>query len=185
MSLKVENSFMHEDNENVKKKYEIYQCNLCKYKTFFGHNLTRHLNTHRENNCSQCGKSFKTSERLKYHENNHKAELDNKKKFTCDECSIVLASFHSLQRHCRNIHSKHYQVQKRGPKVYQCPSCDYKTRKKNNFERHLASPTVHVPPPSRPEDISCPTCDYTTKIKSNFVRHLERCDLKNTLVISF
>ena len=160
--------------DNVDKKYK---CNLCKSAFVKRGTLKRHLTIHRENSCSHCGKSFSNPERLQYHEKIHNGE----KQFTCDQCSMSFATLSRMYRHSKCKHSG--QIRKKQQKVYECSSCDYKTKIKAHFNRHLTTVKPHVPPPIRQEDFSCSACGYITKFKRSLKRHMERCNIKNTLVI--
>jgi hypothetical protein len=59
--------------------------------------------------------------------------------------------------------------------TYTCIECNYKTKKKGNYMRHIKT-KKHLDKKSKYEIYKCPLCNYITNRKNNYVRH------KNTFI---
>jgi hypothetical protein len=65
--------------------------------------------------------------------------------------------------------------------VYECIDCDYKTVRKNNYEKHLLTVLHNKKIQSEYGDnYKCVLCNYTTTYKFNYKRHVLKCDINNT-----
>ena len=65
--------------------------------------------------------------------------------------------------------------------VYECIDCDYKTVRKNNYEKHLLTELHNKKIHSEYGDnYKCVLCNYTTTYKFNYKRHVLNCDINIT-----
>jgi hypothetical protein len=54
--------------------------------------------------------------------------------------------------------------------IFTCIECNYKTKKKGNYMRHLKT-KKHLEKKSKFEVFRCPLCQYVTNRKNNYIRH--------------
>ena len=84
---------------------------------------------------------------------------------TCPECGIVFVNELNLHRHML----VHLQADKTEPEQYFCPSCAFKTPRKQTLNKHIN--TVH----SRDKSsgiLYCDQCEYKTPTKSHLRNHM-------------
>ena len=157
---------------------EKYSCLCCDFSTDLESCLTKHIKrTHQKPvtlQCPHCSYSSKDKDNLnKYINYKHLAVKEK-----CDSCKKEFTTREILERHKRNAH----QVKSGGglvlfnnleaPKVdswYPCNSCDYKSKRKDNTERHKKT---HLKTKPAHE---CSHCGKVFKKGASLKKHLERC----------
>ena len=64
-------------------------------------------------------------------------------------------------------------------KEYECIKCNYKTVRKNNFDKHLTTENhnklFHTEPSNELKIFKCLSCNYVSSYKCNYNRHLLNC----------
>ena len=64
---------------------------------------------------------------------------------------------------------------------FKCIDCNFETKKKTHWERHLQTPKHISRVNNNMEEYSCETCKFYTSIKANYKRHLLTAKhIKNT-----
>lgn len=134
--LKHQHAVHHAENE---KKY---QCHICKKSFVRPQYLEIHQRVHtgeKPVKCSHCEKNFSDSKSLLKHMktvkhlqrvSNQKGEIiEIEKPFLCSKCGVRFYRQQSLLRHVEIIHS--------ATEFLKCSHCDYKSKCKTNFKRHL------------------------------------------------
>ena len=76
--------------------------------------------------CLQCLALFSSEQNLNYHVANDQCEGRSSKH--CFKCSETFPTQDSLERHLATVH---------GGKKYQCNICQYETKRKHDFKRHM------------------------------------------------
>ncbi|KAJ8973678.1 hypothetical protein NQ317_011798 [Molorchus minor] len=155
------------DSSMIFAEIDIYECQICSFKTKNKFSLTKHRLVHKDNSevaVYQCGTcSFQT----KYKNNLTKHLLLHKDN---SEIALYQCEFCEFKTKHKNNLSKHFLVHKDCSEVemFQCELCDYKTKHKNCFTKHLL---VHKDS-SEVETYKCMQCNYTTKYKRYLSKHL-------------
>ena len=117
-------------------------CNVCGKQFKSQKKLSQHSwATHSDENlpCSSCDKTFRTKKHLANHMTDKHTE---KEPVQCDfktndmACTYYSTSKSNLKAHKKRIHEK---VTVLDPHKFACSSCDFKTDKKFNLERHNVS----------------------------------------------
>ena len=63
------------------------------------------------------------------------------------------------------------------PKIFKCKVCNFETRKKDHWERHLQT-RKHISVMNSKKH-SCEACNYYTNSKSDYTKHLQTTKHKN------
>ena len=66
--------------------------------------------------------------------------------------------------------------------TYTCIECNYKTKKKCNYIRHLKTKR-HLKKKMKCEDYICPVCNYSTSRKNNYLRHKNTFHHKDNVLL--
>ncbi|UYV65220.1 hypothetical protein LAZ67_3003627 [Cordylochernes scorpioides] len=114
-----------------------FKCNYCNFKTGRNYDFNRHLLTHKGENLTHFKKDISISE--KPHDESQKSDDDQ-----------------SLYEKYMFIHNDTW--------FYKCNSCDYKSKYKCRFVRHLVIHTCE-------KRFKCKYCDYKTKDISTLNQH--------------
>lgn len=102
-----------------------------------------------------CTKTFLTTKRLKAHMKVH----DDDSKEMCNECGILLTSYHNLEKHIKRVHLK--------LKNYFCDLCDYSATFKHSLSQHIIS---HIDPESR-RKWKCDMCRFVSVSSQSLKAH--------------
>ena len=177
--------------------------------------------------CDECGKGYKSKEGLTWHKEKHQ-EFQC---YVCSDCSKVYQSLNELRKHCFLFsHTlptvegpvledeqrceicfkvyKYYSIkshmkyhEEKSTKLYECIGCDYKTKRRNNFLRHLEAKhnafnidheSIQKHFEELKKDYECPKCKKICKSYEETVDHLQQkkcgednicriCDIKFTM----
>ena len=110
----------------------------------------KHMLAHsgvKNHNCSECGKSFGQSGKLKSHMITHTRE----KVHECSECGD---SF------CLADHLKRHKLTYSGEKPYKCPQCDYACSQAGTLRDHIKTHSLEKPN-------QCKWCNLSSIAKSS------------------
>lgn len=121
---------------------KMYTCEICGYNGQKPSYLARHMLTHtgeRAHECPTCGLRFKTVSTLNSHRQIHDS------RYECETCGFVCKQYKVLQRHML-LH---------GNKDIACPHCHYKTCRREDLRRHIASMHAGKPRRKRYEEQVC------------------------------
>ena len=127
--------------------------------------------------CTHCSYSTKDKSNL----NKHINYVHLLPKEECDSCNKVFNSREVLERHKRNAHQViqsgtgsilfHNLEVPKEDRWYHCNKCDYKSRKKNNTEKHKET---HLGIRKDPVHECC-HCGQSFKQKAKLKKHLAKC----------
>ena len=142
-----------------------FLCPLCVFTSIYKRNIIRHIENalHKEpkHKCILCGFSSSRKEDLYFHEIKEHG-VDNRPKHSCRFCNYSSprpdhVARHEIQNHSQATNRPDFQCKscafsspdrpalvehiKEHHKVHTCLICGYKTSKKGNYNRHMA--TVH------------------------------------------
>ena len=56
--------------------------------------------------------------------------------------------------------------------MFICSTCNYKTNKKGNYNRHLKTKKHLIRIDKKETTFKCPFCDYETSRRNNYLRHM-------------
>nr|CAH7755042.1 unnamed protein product [Callosobruchus chinensis] len=118
---------------------KIYECSYCNYKTINNFIFNEHTSIH-------------TGDKLL---------------LTCEHCEATFKKKQSLDEHIVRKHPDFIASIAR--KMHECPNCDYKTSKKDAFERHLLQ---HPKATDGSKVVSCHHCDTTYTSKERLGNHI-------------
>ncbi len=177
----------HLKDEQVDLHDDLFQCNVCDFKTRLKSSLCTHLRkAHKVKpfECQQCGMSFGQKCHLLRHQKCHNSSLP----LTCDKCPYRCKWKHDLKRHEMRKHKvkrrpfqcvqcgtafseKHHLVahqQCHGDSPFRCDRCPFRANRKHYLARHR----------TRKHDLGgprlmCHACDYTNTNKSNLENHVK------------
>nr|CAH7755048.1 unnamed protein product [Callosobruchus chinensis] len=111
--------------------------------------------------CPNC--TFKSTSRFMLNEHLMQRSRQNS---SCERCSATFKSKQSLYDH---ILKRHPDFSASVPYKHECPNCDYKTSKKDAFERHLLQ---HPKATDGSKVVSCHHCDTTYTSKERLGNHI-------------
>nr|CAH7755049.1 unnamed protein product [Callosobruchus chinensis] len=116
--------------------------------------------------CPNC--TFKSTSRFMLNEHLMQRSRQKCKRFdsSCERCSATFKSKQSLYDH---ILKRHPDFSASVPYKHECPNCDYKTSKKDAFERHLLQ---HPKATDGSKVVSCHHCDTTYTSKERLGNHI-------------
>nr|CAH7755043.1 unnamed protein product [Callosobruchus chinensis] len=171
---------------------KIYECSYCNYKTINNFIFNEHTSIHTEHceatfkkkqsldehivrkhpdfiasiarkilECPNC--TFKSTSRFMLNEHLMQRSRQNS---SCERCSATFKSKQSLYDH---ILKRHPDFSASVPYKHECPNCDYKTSKKDAFERHLLQ---HPKATDGSKVVSCHHCDTTYTSKERLGNHI-------------
>nr|CAI5851291.1 unnamed protein product [Callosobruchus analis] len=165
--------------------FQVYQCAYCTHNTTkllqFRKHMRVHLRTKAEGQLCTCN-TYNCTTHSTNNLQNHVAarncnlEIDVKTSLpgnenVCSQCNTAFISKISLDNHVIKRHSK--QTPTRSKKLYACSICNYKTVRRNNFDRHKL---VH----STDRDIfSCNHCNAAYTSKQTLNNHIIRKHLNH------
>ena len=152
-----------------------FVCNMCgkqfkSQKTHTQHNRDVHIEEHIP--CSLCDKTFRTKKHLANHKLSKHTE---KESLQCDvksddtECSYNTTSVGNLKAHKKRVHENTVNAIQQLLFKFACSSCDFKTGKKYNLERH--SVTCKKSMESLPSENSCKQCRKAFSSQKALKRH--------------
>lgn len=138
---------------------KIFSCQICdqKFSTKTGlkiHIKFKHERPAKNNECPECGRTFKDSSVLKAHIRTH---LPDEEKFAyeCEICGKKVVNKWSLKYHIETIHER---IQK-----HFCHLCDKGFGNKSNLRSHLISHST--------ENVSCDICGGIFKNRISLQSH--------------
>jgi len=90
--------------------------------------------------------------------------------FVCSVCN-----YQTKDQSNANLHIKYERRKAKRPNVFDCMSCDFKSKWKSNLLKHVDSIHLKIPKakPKRPNVFDCTSCDYKSKWKGNLLRHVD------------
>ncbi|CAK1592015.1 unnamed protein product [Parnassius mnemosyne] len=134
---------------------EIFNCDICKFKTSQKRCILAHLNAHVAEQmycCNNCDYKSIKKDHLQTHMKIHTGE----KPFSCHICEYKCIRNSDLQRHMK-IHTRE--------KPFSCHICEYQCIQKSNLQRHMKIHTGE-------NNFSCHICKYKCIIKSYLQKHM-------------
>ncbi|CAK1591537.1 unnamed protein product [Parnassius mnemosyne] len=140
----------------VPQQTEIFNCDICEFKTSQKRNILAHLKAHVAKQmycCNNCEYKCIRKSVLQMHMKIHTGE----KPFSCNICEYRCITKCRLQKHMK-IHT--------GEKSFSCNVCEYRCITKCNLQRHLKTHTGAKP-------FSCNICEYRGIRKSHLQRHMK------------
>ena len=164
----------HKDSIHLNK---TFQCPSCDYKATFYANLRRHIKLVHEGRkavhlCTECTKSYSTSNHLQRHVNSAHKKI----KYSCNICNMFeYGSETSLKTHILVAHEK-------GRRSFKCEACGQAFSHKSVLTSHMKY--LH----SSGEQYKCNVCEKTFyKIQSFIVHekskvHKANVNKKNSLI---
>ncbi|XP_033106564.1 zinc finger protein 14-like [Anneissia japonica] len=134
-------------------------CSMCTYKSKDPNAIRTHERyIHREKKeyiCETCGKLFKLSTALKYHQQTH----NDKRQYPCDKCSYVGRTRFSLYSH-KSEHITKEQME------FKCDQCSWIGRRQSELKRHYRKHSDN-------KRYYCHHCGLGYKHKHGLTRHLK------------
>ncbi|XP_076469995.1 uncharacterized protein LOC143300285 [Babylonia areolata] len=146
---------------------DMFQCDVCEYKTDTLHKLGIHREIHSEHRpytCDVCGKGFKQLSQMKNHQIIHAEHqrtgrerwFSNK---TCEVCKRTFANSKCLKKHVEAVHGQN--------KPFKCQFCNHTTAWKAMLVLHERTHTGEKP-------FKCDVCPYATGDHNSLRRHKMR-----------
>nr|CAH7755047.1 unnamed protein product [Callosobruchus chinensis] len=117
--------------------------------------------------CPNC--TFKSTSRFMLNEHLMQRSRQKCKRFANSSCERCSATFKSKQSLYDHILKRHPDFSASVPYKHECPNCDYKTSKKDAFERHLLQ---HPKATDGSKVVSCHHCDTTYTSKERLGNHI-------------
>ena len=169
----------HKRNHHSQKPILIKHCEYCDYSTRYSGAFRIHVNSVHLNikpvQCEVCDKKLRSNIQLKL----HIRSVHQKK---TEQCDICFKFVRNIRIHKQGQHKKanckycdkqfdkyntmvyHIQQEHKDREVFKCPSCEYKTKNKNNLKKHdLNKHNINYK--------FCDQCEYKTKLKSHLQQH--------------
>ncbi|CAK1591479.1 unnamed protein product [Parnassius mnemosyne] len=140
----------------VPQQTEIFNCDICEYKTSQKRSILVHLKAHAAKRmycCNICEYRCNRKDNLQIHMKIHTGE----KPFSCNICEHRFITKSRLQTHMK-IHT--------GEKPFSCNVCEYRCITKNRLQRHVKIHTGEKP-------FSCNICEYRFITKCRLQRHVK------------
>ena len=150
-NFKLANELTRHKNE-VHANKKLFHCNECNQEFVRLDNLNRHKKKHGVRTCDICKVTFQTQKTLKVHIRLHHTE---EKFYPCDQCSQLLSSKHSLERHmeihevkkcniCKKTFTgranlKNHMLGHTAKKMHPCNECDNLFSSSQSLHRHTKS----------------------------------------------
>nr|CAH7755050.1 unnamed protein product [Callosobruchus chinensis] len=174
-------SMRHMFHEHIIKKHPNFvdpdSCNMCQHCTMtfrsrpslYDHIIREHPQFSASVNrkiyeCSYC--NYKTINNFIFNEHTS-IHTGDKLLLTCEHCEATFKKKQSLDEHIVRKHPDFIASIAR--KIHECPNCDYKTSKKDAFERHLLQ---HPKATDGSKVVSCHHCDTTYTSKERLGNHI-------------
>ncbi|ODM90784.1 putative zinc finger protein [Orchesella cincta] len=146
-------------------KEKSVQCALCDKLFSWKFQMENHMLTHtgeKPFKCTLCARSFNAVGNLARHQLVHK---DNRKKYSCSQCSMLLSSKDTLTQHIRLVHEKSKYFTKL------CNTCKKPFPTNTELSRHMRTHTGEKP-------YQCLFCDRCFSLSKNLNTHILAIHLK-------
>ncbi|KAF2367628.1 Zinc finger C2H2-type [Trinorchestia longiramus] len=136
---------------------EIYECELCAFKTNWVRALKKHMKSHNGDvhSCSQCIFVAVDKQQLIDHET--KVHNLERKEYSCAVCPFTTDQQYKLEDHVHKRHGAEKVL------LYSCPDCDYKTKWKRLIKGHRRVHTGDL--------FRCSKCDFATITRTRLNEH--------------